>query len=212
MSKTDKQPDKPKGEFDDNRVVKSRIHRLDESVALRTKPYKFTPQELLKKVNKYFDECEKKDMMPSIKGMVIFLKMNRSTFTSYMHNDLFADILEQAKLVISEWCERDVYSTGGMAAGKIAYMKNVHSWADKLETNNYTEQRVLGVDEARAKIEMLAPKLLEVLKSNPVLSQLTHNPLETVRDEKDSTLHKAADIVDVVPIAAKKKRVVKERV
>jgi hypothetical protein len=58
-----------------------------------------------------------------------------------------------------------VFNTKRMASGKIAYMKNVHGWAEKLESQNYTEQRVVTVEEARAKIQMLAPKLLEVIKT-----------------------------------------------
>jgi hypothetical protein len=71
-----------------------------------------------------------------------------------------------------------------MAAGKIAYMKNVHGWAEKLESQNYTEQRVITVEEARAKIEMLAPKLLEVLKNSTVLNQLTIRDAEVIEEEK----------------------------
>jgi hypothetical protein len=53
-------------------------------------------------------------------------------------------------------------------------MKNIHSWSDKLETNNYTEQKVITVDEARSRIEALAPKLLDVLKGHMVVDQIAH--------------------------------------
>ena len=87
-------------------------------------------------------------------------------------------------MIIAEWAERDVYNTKGMAAGKIAYMKNVHAWAEKLESQNYTEQRVITVEEARAKIQMLAPKLLEVLRNSNVMNQIAMRDAE-VGGEKE---------------------------
>ena len=145
---------------------------------------KFTPARLRNAINKYFDWCEETDNIPSIKGLVLNLNVTRDFFYRNLRDEKYSEILEQARLIVAEWAERDVYNTKGMAAGKIAYMKNVHGWAEKLESQNYTEQRVITVEEARAKIEMLAPKLLEVLKNSTVLNQLTIRDAEVIEEEK----------------------------
>jgi hypothetical protein len=131
-------------------------------------------------INRYFEWCEKEDEMPSIKGMMIHMNMYKDQFYAYLKYPEFTDIMEHARMIISNWAENDVYNTKGMAAGKIAYMKNVHGWSDKIETNNTTTQTVITVDQAKAKIEMLAPKLLEVLNNHTTLMQITKRPNEKV--------------------------------
>ena len=121
-------------------------------------------------INKYLEQCEKDDSVPSIKGLMIHLKMYREAFYDYCKYPEFSDIMEHARLVIYHWCEEDIYKSKGLVAGKIAYMKNVHGWTEKLESNTVVEQRITTVDEARARIEMLAPKLLELLKGNQMIT------------------------------------------
>lgn len=164
-----------KSELSENSVVRRPIERLDKDVGRSHvgRKLRFTPTTLRNAVNKYFKWCEDSDEIPSIKGLTIYLKIYKDTFYKYMNRPEFSDILEHARLIISNWVETDIYNTKGIAAGKIAYVKNVHGWTDKIESTN-TEVRVdLTPEMARAKIEMLAPKLLEVLNNNFVLDQLT---------------------------------------
>ena len=163
------------------------IARLDDDIVPRkTKrgaKKKYTPTRMKNAINKYFEWCEENDEIPSIKGMMIHLKLYKDSFYDYIKYEGFTEIMEQARLHISNWCETDVYNTKGMAAGKLAYMKNIHSWAEKIETNNYTEQRVVSVDEARSKLEMLAPKLLELLQNHAsVVNQIAHQDAEVIED------------------------------
>jgi len=172
-----------------NQAVTSPIGRVGnetlKATSLRNKGRrKFTPAKLRNAINRYFDWCEETDNIPSIKGMVLHLGVERDYFYRNLRTEQYAEILEQARLVIAEWCERDVFNTKGLATGKIAYMKNVHSWAEKHESQNYTEQRVITVEEARAKIQMLAPKLLEVLRNSNVMNQIAMRDAEVAGDEK----------------------------
>lgn len=162
-----------------NKLVTQPIARMDGSI-LKTGKRKsgagrkklYTPTRLKNSINSYFDWCEENDRVPSIKGLIIHLKMYRDTFYKYKEYPEFSDIIEHARLIISEWCESDVYRTPGAAAAKIAYMKNIHDWTEKMDSNT-TVTKITTVDEARARIEMLAPKLLEVLKNNgEVVNQL----------------------------------------
>lgn len=161
-----------------NELVRQPIARMDGSVlpgqkkkATCGRKKKYTPTKMKNAINGYFDWCEENDRIPSIKGLMIHLKMYRDQFYQYLEYPEFTDIMEHARLIIAEWCENDVYRTRGQAAGKIAYMKNVHDWSEKTE-NNTTVTKIVTADEARAKIEMLAPKLLEALRNTDVLKQL----------------------------------------
>lgn len=160
-----------------NKVVRSPIARLDDDIVPTKKnrngrKWKFTPVRLKNEINKYFDWCEENDEIPSIKGLMIHCKMYKDSFYRYIKQPQYEDILEHTRMIIGNWIEADIYNTKGMAAGKTAYAKNILGWADKIETSNVNETRIVTVDEARAKITMLAPKLLELLKNNDMVRQI----------------------------------------
>jgi len=169
-----------------NELVRQPIGRMDASCLPGAKKKsnagrkrKYTPTRMKNSINSYFDWCEENDRVPSIKGLMIHLKMYRDQFYTYRDYPEYTDIMEHARLIIAEWCENDIYRTRGQAAGKIAYMKNVHDWTEKLDQNT-TVTKIVSPEEARAKIEMLAPKLLEVLKSSNLLSQIIQPEPEKV--------------------------------
>lgn len=129
-----------------------------------------TPTKMKNGINKYFKWCEDNGRVPSQKGLMIYLKMKPDTFKVYIKYPEFTDLLEQARLIIREWCENDIYTTQGPTAGKIAYMKNIHDWTDKVEQKTEVTHNIT-YDEARARIEMLAPKLLEMLRNSNALPE-----------------------------------------
>jgi hypothetical protein len=136
------------------------------------RPKKYTPTKVRNKINDYFCHCEKTDKIPSLKGMVLYLKMTQNTCYKYMRYPEFEGIFDQARLIIAEWVENDVYTSKGQTAGKLAYMQNLHNWSNKTEVE--TTQKELSAEEARINIEALAGPLLEMLKANPdILLQLT---------------------------------------
>ena len=173
-----------------NFVVKTEIARLDTGKTRRTgKPKRHTVKTMTNAINKYFDWCMAKDRVPSIQGMMIHMKMRRDQFYEYVNYPEFRDTMEQARMIIAEWVANDIYRTPGQCAGKIAYAKNLHGWADRLSTENIntteiTTKVVLSVEDARAKIASLAhlidPKLLEDLAGNYVTAQIGHQEAELV--------------------------------
>jgi hypothetical protein len=159
----------------DNQFVNRPIPRIDSGILKKSpagRKKRFTPTKMKNSINNYFEQCELTDDIPSIKGLMIFLKMYRDQFYTYLEYPEFNQIMEHARLIISNWAENDVYRTKGIAAGKIAYMKNVHDWTEKVEQNQNIKQTITNVEQAKAKIEMLAPKLLELLKNNGLVNQL----------------------------------------
>lgn len=157
-----------------NRFVKKAIPKLpcdiNKQNSGKGRKKRYTPQKMRKMINEYFTMCETEDDIPSIKGMMIHMQMYKDQFYKYLEYPDFTNMLEHARLIISEWCEKDVYKSQGLCAGKIQYMKNVHDWVEK--TESVVTQRVTSIEEARAKIEMLAPKLMEMLRNPNVTNQL----------------------------------------
>lgn len=134
---------------------------------------KYTPLRMVNGINRYFAWCEEKDRIPSIKGMMESLKLYPKTFYKYIEHDDFREIMEWARMIIKGWLEEDVYLTPGQATGKIAYMKNTHDWSEKISTENKTEvTQKMSVDQARSKLQALAPLLLEQLKDQRLVHQL----------------------------------------
>ena len=132
----------------------------------------FTPTRMRNEINKYLSWCEEKERVPSIKGLMIHLKMHKSQFYTYCEYPEFTDLMEQARLIISEWCENDLYHTHGAASGKIAYTKNIHGWTEKIEEQT---TRVISIDEAKAKLEMLLPSILEKIKKQSIEQKLSNS-------------------------------------
>ena len=164
-----------KKELSGNRTVKRPIGQIGKDIIPRKKrtDTTYTPTRLVNAINKYFVHCENNDDVPTISGMMIHLKLYRSTFYRYVENPKFQDIMEHARLMIKNWAEVDVYNSPGQAAGKIAFMKNVHGWSDKLETKNETEiKQVMSAEQATAKISELAPLLLGLLGDRRLVEQL----------------------------------------
>jgi hypothetical protein len=162
--------------FKKNFVVKTPMARVMRPKVNKGRPKNLTPRQMHQGCNSYFKWCEKNDRVPSIKGMMLHMKMMRDAFYRYVRDPEYSDILEQAKLVITEWIENDIYRTPGQAAGKIAYAKNIIDWADKIDTTSINENRnttIVSVEDARAKIASLVhlinPEILEALTGNYAL-------------------------------------------
>lgn len=175
--KSDEKKAKLKGNF----IVKTQMARIQKPKVKHGRSKAKTPRQMLNGINSYFGWCEENDRVPSIKGMMLHIKMMRDTFYRYMQDPEYVDIMEQAKLVITEWVENDIYATPGQAAGKIAYAKNIHGWADKIDTTSVNENRnttILTVEDAKAKIASLAhlinPELLEAVAGRYVQAQIGH--------------------------------------
>jgi hypothetical protein len=162
----------------ENNNVRRPIGRLDRDIIKSRSPgggrkKKYTPTRMRNGINKYFEHCEEMDEVPSIAGMMIYLKLYKDAFYKYLQYPEFEDMMEHARLVIKHWVETDVYSSKGMCAGKIAYMKNVHDWSEKVNNNtDVTISKVTSVEEAESRLAELAPRLLELLGSKQVIDQI----------------------------------------
>lgn len=156
-----------------NTLIRRPLPRIDKRIgSKRGKTKKFTPTRMRNAINRYFKRCEDRDEMPTIKGLMISLGMTQMSFYDYLKYPEFTEIMEHTRLIISHWAEDTVFRCEGRTEGKIAYMKNVHSWTDRMETKNENVNVQLTPEQARARIEALAPKLLEVLQSQRTVEQI----------------------------------------
>ena len=177
-------------DLSENHIVKKAIPRLDKDITKKKgvgRKKKFTPTKMRNAINKYLASCETLDEVPSISGLMISLKMYKDQFYTYLEYPEFADMMEHTRLIIKNWVENDIYSTKGLAAGKLAYVKNLHGWAEKIDQNSTVTSHttITNVEQARAKIEMLAPQLLELLKNNGLINQLAiGNTIEAVEERR----------------------------
>lgn len=159
-----------------NKLVRQPIARIDQDVMKNIKRAKggtrrkYTVKKMQNMINTYFEKCEKKDIVPSKKGLMIHLKLSLPMFSIYRNYPEFTELMDYTEMVIENWCESDVYNTPGAASGKIAYMKNVHGWREKTETETTVVNK--SVDEARAKLEAFLPQLLEQIKKRAISGDL----------------------------------------
>jgi hypothetical protein len=170
-----------------NKFVRRPIGRIDRDIIPRkgTCPKKYTPLRLVNGINRYFAKCEKNDDIPSIKGMMIALKLYPNHFYKMIKDQEFTEILEWSRMMVKNWAELDVYNTPGQAAGKIAYMKNIHDWTDRLQTKNETEvKQVMSTEQATSLLEEFAPLLLELMQDQNVVEQMGNVQEAEIVEEK----------------------------
>jgi hypothetical protein len=172
--------DKQKKALEKNTLIRKPLPRIAKKfgASKQGKTKKFTVTRMRNAINRFFKQCEDRDEMPTIKGLMIYLEMARMQFSVYMGYPEFTDLMEQTKMIISHWVEDTVFRCEGRTEGKIAYMKNVHGWSDKIETKNENLQVTLTPQQARARIEALAPRLLEVLQSQATVDQIGQSDRE----------------------------------
>lgn len=88
----------------------------------------FTPDELSKKIDKYFDTTPTEDI--TITGLCIYLNINKDTFYEYNKKPEFKNITEMARLKVEHAYELSLRHYG--RAGDIFALKNF-GWRDKQE-------------------------------------------------------------------------------
>ncbi len=172
-----------------NRVISTPLGRIQpkDKKLRKGRALGITARKMAFGINSYFDWCEDNDRVPSMVGMALHLKISRESLYKYMHIPEYAPKLEEARNIMREWVENDIYGTPGQAAGKIAYAKNVHGWAEKIDqnnTNDVTVRQVLTVEDAKARIAALAhlinPELLEAVAGKFVQAQIGHIEAEVI--------------------------------
>jgi len=148
------------------------------------RPFKYTPEELEKKVNEYFkkkekESEEKKLVFCSIRDLASFLKIDLQTFYNYDSRPGYSNITKKARdRIIAVW-EQQLFYPGRNASGAIFYLKNFGGMADKVEHNH--SGQIEHKHQHAARIEDLSTEQLQTITA----------ALEALQREKDT--------IDVTP-------------
>lgn len=97
----------------------------------RGRPKAYTEKkEMQQKIDKYFEECQKKGEPYTITGLCLALDICRDTLSEYMKNDEFSDTIKKAKLKVENYLEKHLI-TDTSTTGIIFNLKNNFGWSDK---------------------------------------------------------------------------------
>lgn len=98
----------------------------------RERVYK-TPEDLENKIEEYFEDCDIKERPYTWDGLSLFLKIHRATLYRYGEREDYADIVEFARLRISD--ELQVKTLQGEYDKTMAIftLKNFAGMSDKVE-------------------------------------------------------------------------------
>lgn len=104
---------------------------------------------LREKMFLYFQECDKKRLMPNKAGLCVFLNVSRETYNRYKTtlSDAFDGVEERIE---NAWVQR---LSGGSPAGAIFYLKN----AFPKEFRNYNEVDITSQGEKVVGINYIVP-------------------------------------------------------
>ena len=148
------------------------------------RPFKYTPEELEKKVNEYFkkkekESKEKKLVFCSIRDLASFLEIDLQTFYNYDSRPGYSNITKKARdRIIAVW-EQQLFYPGRNSSGAIFYLKNFGGMADKVEHTHHGQ--IEHRHQHAARIEDLSTDQLQTITA----------ALEALQREKDS--------IDVTP-------------
>lgn len=88
-----------------------------------------------KKIDKYFEECDKNDEPYTITGLGLALDMSRQDLINYSKKEEFFDTIKKAKLRVENYLEKHLIMDSS-ATGIIFNLKNNYGWKDKQENIN----------------------------------------------------------------------------
>ena len=148
------------------------------------RPFKYTPEELERKINEYFKKKEKegkekKLVFCSIRDLANFLKIDLQTFYNYDSRPDYSSITKKAKdRIIAVW-EEQLFFPGRNSSGAIFYLKNFGNMVDKVEHNHHGQ--IEHRHQHTARIEDLSTEQLQTITA----------ALEALQREKEA--------IDVTP-------------
>lgn len=105
-----------------------------------TNAMKYKNKETLKKgIDKYFQECDKKQRPYTMSGLAYSLGIDRVTLINYGKKDLFFTLIKEAKDKVQAQLEENALMGKGNATFTIFNLKNNYGWRDTVEVDNKNE-------------------------------------------------------------------------
>jgi len=107
------------------------------------KPNELT--EFAERVSAYFQKCDIEKDIPRVTGLCLHLGMTRETLRQYEKKDGFSDIIKMAKLVVEDYCVKQVL-TAEKPTGYIFVLKT---------SFGYIEPKDVGMSEGGKESEQI---------------------------------------------------------
>lgn len=99
-----------------------------------TNALKYKSQEELQTgIDKYFEECDKKDKPYTMSGLAESLDIDRVTLINYGKRDSYFTLIKKAKQKVERQLEENALTGKGNATFTIFNLKNNYGWVDKQE-------------------------------------------------------------------------------
>ena len=89
--------------------------------------------DLQKGIDKYFEECDKKEKPYTMSGLAESLNIDRTTLIRYEDRDSFATLIKKAKQKVERQLEENALMGKANATFTIFNLKNNYGWQDKTE-------------------------------------------------------------------------------
>lgn len=106
---------------------------MEEKKHAGGRPPKYkTKEEMQKKIDKYFAECDKERDPYTVTGLAMALDIDRRTLLNYSEKDEFFPTIKKAKLRVENYLEKRLIKDSS-TTGIIFNLKNNYDWKDKQE-------------------------------------------------------------------------------
>lgn len=92
-----------------------------------------TEKDLQEGIDKYFQECNERELPYTMSGLAESLDIDRRTLTNYSNNDLFFPLIKKAKQKVERQLEENALMGKANATFTIFNLKNNYGWVDKQE-------------------------------------------------------------------------------
>lgn len=125
------------------------------------RPLKFkSVEEMQKKIDAYFAECEEKGDPYTMTGLALALDTTRETLLDYRDKDEYSDSIKKAKTRCEAYAEMHLFKGKNGVVGAIFNLKNNYSrWVDKQEVVQKDEKSDISPEELEQRIKELQGKV-----------------------------------------------------
>lgn len=98
-----------------------------------------TEKDLQEGIDKYFQECNERELPYTMSGLAESLDIDRRTLTNYSNNDLFFPLIKKAKQKVERQLEENALMGKSNSTFTIFNLKNNYGWRDQVEVKNDNE-------------------------------------------------------------------------
>jgi len=127
------------------------IRQKYASLLGNTNAKKYTEKDLPKvkqKIIDYFEWCDKNEKPYTMSGLALELGMSRNTLVNYGKDELFCDLISNAKQIVENQLECKLTNKNDYCIGIFLSLKNNYGWKDQQEIKSTNEVAFSPIEDA----------------------------------------------------------------